>query len=208
MKFRNTLILLVILLALGAYVILVEMKNPTPGSMPSTAAISTPMPIILSYNSAEVRALRLARSDQSQRTELVREEDGKWYLTFPTQEEADQGRVTRLVEGLAALRPQRVLTEDVGKPADYDLDPPAISVEIELQDKTILVLKLGAPNAARTAYYGQVAGDEHIYLLPYWISSDLEGALNAPPVKPTPTPAQTATTPPLLPPPPTGTPAR
>lgn len=208
MKFRTTLILLAILLALGAYVIFVEMKAPAPGSAPSTAAISTPMPIILSYNSANVRALRLARSDQSQRTELVLKEDGKWYLTLPTQEEADQGRAIRLVEGLAALRPQRILTEDVGKPADYDLDPPAISVEIELQDKTVLMLKLGAPNAARTAYYGQVAGDERIYLMPYGISSDIERALNLPPVKPTPTPAQTATLPPLLPPPPTGTPVR
>jgi len=189
MKLRNTLILLAVLAALVAYVLLVEVKKPTPG------AEATPLPTaiapILSYNVADVRALRLSSPAQNQRTELVYEDDGKWYVTVPVREEADQSEAIWLVEDLGGVQPQRVLTDTVGELADYDLDPALIVAEIEMKDGSKLILNLGAQDAVGSGYYAQVAGDRRVYLVPYYIGSDLERALSQPPIKPTPMPSPT-----------------
>ncbi len=189
MKLRNTLILLAVLAALAAYVLLVEVKKPSPD------AEATPFPTaiapILSYNAADVRALRLSSPSQNQRTELVYEGDGKWYVTVPVRDEADQDEVTYIINELTSLSPQRVLTESLGSLADYELDPPAILAEIELKDGLTRTLKVGAQDAVGSGYYAQVVGDERVYLVSYYIGSDLERALSQPPVRPTPEPMPT-----------------
>ena len=205
MKFRNTLILLGVLAALAAYVLLVERKQLLPDETASSE-LPTAVPPILAYQATEVRVLRLIRPATGERTELVYRDDGLWYLTAPTEEEASQSKIISLAASLGSLRPQRVLTATVGQPAEYELDPPVMQVEIEMKDGAVYRLNLGAPNAARSGYYGQVAGDDHIYLLPSHIGVDVERYLNEPPVKPTPVPTLEGTVPPRIPPPPTATP--
>lgn len=192
MRFRNTLILLLVLAALAAYVLLVEVKRPSPET--SVTPSATPMTPLLSFDKATVRALRLSAPSRGQRTELVYESDGKWYIKVPIEEEADQSEIDLIIGDLAELRPQRALSEPLSSLADYDLDPPSIVVEIELQDTT-RTLKVGAQDAIGSGYYAQVDGDERLWLIPYYVGSELERVLNTPPVKPTPTasPTQEAT---------------
>lgn len=197
MRFRHTLILLAILIGLAAYVLLVERKRPAPEEGDVTPP-ATPLTLVLSYQPGDARALRLSLPALDQRTTLERDDAGEWSITQPVIEEADQGKVTRLVESLSALRPSRVLTGTVGEPAQYDLDPPLMVVEIEMKDGFARVLKLGARNPSQSGYYGQISGDERIYLMPSSIGSDVERYLDEPPVKPTPTVEATATSPPVI----------
>jgi len=198
-NFRNTLILLALLAALAAYVLLVETKQPPPSNENAPTERPTPLPQILTLQPGEVRALRLARPATEERTELVFRDDGLWYITAPIQEEANQSSVISLVASLSNLRPTRVLTATVGQPSDYELDPPVMLVEIEMVDGAIHTLNLGVPNASRSGYYGQVAGDGRIHLLPFHIGVDVERFLNEPPVKPTPVPTLEGTIPPRIP---------
>jgi hypothetical protein len=116
------------------------------------------------------------------------------------QDEADQEQVMRFVESLSQLRPSRALIETTGQPADYDLDPPDIQVDVTMQDGAVHTLRLGAMNPSQSGYYGQVASDATIYLMPFSVGADAERMLNTPPIKPTPTPEAQATQPPLIPP--------
>ena len=185
MKFRNTLILLVILAALAAYVLLVDRKAPALDQ--GDEAFPTPMAEVLSFEMAQARGLRLERSDPDQVTDIQMGEDGLWHILEPLQDEADQDAVTRLLETLTTLRPSRVLTGTVGAPGDYGLDPPAVRAEVTLREGGAVALSLGANNPANTSYYGQVAGDERIYLFPYFAGSEIGRHLDTPPVKPPPT---------------------
>lgn len=190
MKFRNTLILLVILAALAAYVLLVERKAPSPDEIDET--IPTPMAEVLSFEVAQARGLRLERSDPGQATDIQVGEDGLWHIVEPVQAEADQDAVTRLLGTLTTLRPSRELTGTVGAPGDYGLDPPAMRAEVTLEEGSV-ALSLGANNPSNTSYYGQVAGDESIYLFPYYVGSEIGRNLDTPPVKPTPVPEPSPT---------------
>ena len=203
MKFRNTLILLGILAILGGYVFFIERKSPAGSEGTPTP---TTLPSLFSFQTSDIRQLLLERPQEGKQTEIAYQDDGKWHILSPVTKEADQGKVIRFLDSLSSLRPRRILTGTVGQPADYDLAPPSMTVRITLKDGSTHTLKIGSKNPAKSGYYGQIEGDRHIYLLPFYIGADVERYLNNPPVKPTPTPEPTGTTPPRVPPPPTSTP--
>ncbi|MBM3187549.1 MAG: DUF4340 domain-containing protein [Chloroflexi bacterium] len=186
MKLRNTIILLAVMAALGAYVLLFERgEAPTEGE--DVYATPTQAPAILVFEPSDVRVIRVDDGAGSSTTELTYADDGLWRLTAPVEEEADQPQVIRFVETMANLQPQRELTGTVGAPAEYGLDSPTMRVQFELADGTARTLSFGARTPAGSGYYAQVDGDEHIYVVPLYIWSDAERLLSNPPVKPTPT---------------------
>lgn len=202
MKFRNTLILLVVMGLLLGYVFLVERKADPP-SEADASPVPTLLPYALSFDSAAAREVHLARPSRDQLTSLVSVDGGLWTLTQPLVDEADQTAVTRLVQSLSKLRPQRALTGTVGALADYELDPPVIIADIILEGGVRHTLSLGGQNAGKSAYYCLVSGDDTLYMVASYIGADIERMLNQPPVRPTPTPASEPTMPPRIPPPPT-----
>lgn len=195
MKFRNTIVLLIVLVALGVYVIFFEMPKSPQAS--EETATPTALPAMLTFDPTAARLVRIADLNSDQVTELVFGDDGLWHIQQPVQEEADQPQVTRFIETLSDLSPQRVLTGTVGVPADYGLDPASKQVEVALQDGSQYVLRLGARAPAGSGYYAQVSGDERIYLIALYVASDIDRYLSNPPIKPTPTatlpPTQTPT---------------
>lgn len=204
MKFRHTLVLLGILAALVLFIVLVERKS-APTAEKGTTPTPTPLAPLFSFASGDVRVLRIIQPGQDQRVELVYGDDGLWRLAAPVEEEADQEEVYYLLDTLANLRPRRLL-EATDTSADYELDPPRIQVEIELRDGSVQALLLGTATATQTGYYAQVRGDGRVYLIPYYVGTQIEGVLAKPPIKPTPTPTGTPAPPASPPPIPTDTP--
>ena len=191
MRYRNTLILLVVLAALAAYVFIVE-KPFAPQATPEDD-YPTPIPSVLVFAADQATVVRLSRRDTEQLTELRLGDDGIWRITAPVEEEADAPQVTRLVDTLASLRPSRVLTGTAESLADYELDPPLLRADVKLSSGEAVWVALGATNPSSSGRYGRVSGDERVFLMPYYVGSDIERYLNAPPVKPTATPETTAT---------------
>ncbi len=201
MKFRHTLILLGILAALILFIVLVERRS-TPTAEEGATPTPTPLAQLFAFAAGDVRAVRIQRPGQEQRTELIYGDDGLWRLVAPVVEEADQEEVYYLLDTLATLRPRRLITEATDALADYELDPPRIQVEIALQDGSAQALLVGAATASQSAYYAQVRGDGRVYLIPYYVGTQIEGLLTKPPIKPTPTPTGTPASPaspPLIP---------
>ena len=143
MRFRGTLILLVVLAALGAYVLLVERRAPI-GEAETVTPMPTLQPPLLTLASADARAVRIESLGDERRTEFAYRDSGLWHIIYPVEEEADQGQVVRLVEELADLRPRRALTRTTAPLADYGLEPPAMRVEVELADGSWHAILLGA----------------------------------------------------------------
>lgn len=183
MRFRGTLILLAILAALGAYVLIVERRAPA-GEAASTTPVATSAPPLLTFSSADARAVRIEGIADGRHTELVYRDSGLWHVTLPVEEEAaDQGQAVRLVEELADLRPRRVLTETTAPLADYGLEPPAMRVEVELADGSRRAVLLGARNADGSGFYARLDGESTVYLIPATLGADAERYLEAPPVE-------------------------
>ncbi len=181
-RFRGTLILLVVLAALGSYVWLVERKAP-PAEVDAATPMPTPQPPLLTFAAADARAVRIESLGDGRRTEFAYRDDGLWHINSPVEEVADQGQAVRLVEELADLRPSRVLTETTAPLADYGLEPPAMRVEVELEGGTRHALLLGARNTDGSAFYALIEGQSTVYLVPSILGTDAERYLDEPPAK-------------------------
>jgi len=201
MRWRNTLILLVILAILAAYVYFIESKKEIP-----TTSKKTPTPQVININAADVVTFEIHTEEST--TRLVREKGEPWRLEKPVKKEADDEKVNRVLDRITTLTARRAITETTESLESFGLAEPQMEVTLILADGREQKLLVGEQTPQRSAYYVQKPGDATIYLVQTGIIADLQRFVNIPPVKPTPTPtwtpSPTAGTTPTITPTPTG----
>jgi len=189
MRLRNTLILLVIFAALGAYVYFTESPAKTPTPTPA------PQEQVLNLVADDVVGLSVQGSGDRE-TRLKRQRNQPWRLEAPLQDQADEARVQSIVSRLAQLTPTRTLTQTTETLSAFGLVTPTLTVTLQLEQREEMLF-IGAQNPQQTAYYAQRRGDSAIHLILAGLVDELRQLLTKPPVKPTPTPTPTITPTPL-----------
>ncbi len=135
MRTGRLLLLLVIVAALGAWILLVERHAPTTDELAARKD-----KVLAGFDQAD--ASRIVVTNSHGRFELKRE--GKdWKLVAPLEDDADQSAVSSLLSTLANLRTDRKLDATALKLADYGLAEPAMSVTVEGKGGASYTLKLG-----------------------------------------------------------------
>jgi len=183
MKFRTTLVLLVVLAALGGYVLWSGRQQSDTSA--TTGATTTP---VLQLDPAGVRAVEVRGEGKQVRVE--RDASG-WQVRAPKPGPADALRVTEVISGLAKLNATQTITPTGQNLAPYGLDKPAY--EVRLEGGTPETLRLGAKNPDGSATYVQRASAPTIYLVKDPLIDTVERWVGDPPAQPTPAP----TAPPL-----------
>jgi hypothetical protein len=184
MSFRLTLVLLVILAALGAVVFFVDQAPPTP----TPAAGST---TIISFLSSDATELSATSKDRS--VLVVKEESAGWLLKQPESAPADQVRVEGTVSRLASL----TSTRTIAAPADlgeFGLVEPEVEVKVTLKSGKAKTLLLGDQSPDKAAYYVKLPDRSDVYLVASSVGADLSQLVTNPP-KATPTPEPGSPTP-------------
>ncbi|GIW41194.1 MAG: hypothetical protein KatS3mg076_1771 [Candidatus Binatia bacterium] len=162
MRLRNTLVLLLILAGLGAYVYFVERPREQREEEKKK---------LLAFEPDEVTEIRLSASD---RTIVLAKEDGSWKLREPIAAPADEFAVKGLLRAVADAEVKRSLEDAGEKLADYGLEPPEIELRLRTGEKELPVLKVGKKTPVGYSVYLQ-KGDDPAVLLS---SGSLEGALD------------------------------
>ncbi|RME44247.1 MAG: DUF4340 domain-containing protein [Chloroflexi bacterium] len=185
MSFRNTGILLIVLVVLGGVVLWVNRQD---GAKRNTNATPTPAPLT-SLSTSDIASIKVEQGDRSITVE--RQGDG-WVIAGDSPEPAGETKVTQALDRLTGLRPTRTLT-DIQNLADFGLDKPAWTITLTPKDGEAVVFNVGDENPRGTSRYLQVAGDSSIHLVPKFSVEDVQKWLDEPPYPPTPTPEPTAT---------------
>ncbi len=117
---RSTLILLVVFVALGAYVYLVELERPPASETPpNESLLGTP---------AEEFS-RLTIDVENEETVVTRTDDGTgWQVTAPVEAPADDVQVSSVTSALASLEIRRVIDEAAVDLAPFGLIEPLVEV--------------------------------------------------------------------------------
>ena len=154
MRPRNTLFLLLVLLALGGYVYWVE--------LPSQKREAEAKKLV-ALDKATVTGVTLTYPDHT--IALVKNPDGHWRLTQPVSADADDAVVNNLVTAVAEADVSRSL-DDVGdKLASYGLAPPDATVALTLKDgKPFPAIKVGKTTQVGNAAYVQKGDDPKVYI--------------------------------------------
>lgn len=184
MKVRNTLILVVVFALLAGYVYFFEIKKIEEGEEEEGPKTTQVFDLVAD----DVVELTVKGPEGIARLRHV--EGQPWQIEEPIQEEADDVRVTSLVNRLATLTASRTLTE-TGSLATYGLAEPQLTAELKTRDNQLEALLAGDKNPQGSSYYVQKEGDENVYLVYASTIDDLKRLITEPPKKPTPTPTFT-----------------
>jgi len=152
MRFRNTIILALIVAALGAYVYWVERPKME----------------------AEEKATKLLDVDRNAVTKIhiespkgtldLEKVDGKWKLTAPLSTNADAVTVDNLIRALADGEVKKTVEENPSDLKLYGLDPPETTVVLTLADGKTAKVELGKKTPIGFSAYAQ-RNDEPAVLL-------------------------------------------
>ena len=185
MNQRNTLILLVILAALAAYVYFGEMQKG-PGGQGTETPSSQPL-VFTNLSGQDVLGLKVTTAD-GKSVELKREAGKPWTMVAPASQGVDDTRVNSLVEQLAQLTASRVLTQ-TNNLAEYGLITGTFTANITLTGGVTHTLLVGETNPSGNSYYALADGKQSpVYLIYSNNVDELQRLVTEPPYPPTPVP--------------------
>lgn len=165
MRLGRLIALAVVVVALAAYILLVERHAPTTDEKQEQRDKVFP-----TLKQEQVTAMTV--EGPAGRFVLAKEA-GEWRLTEPIADAADEGAVSSVLSSLVNLRAERTLPAGEVNLADYGLAPPPLVVTL-LDDKGgSFVLKLGAELPLGNTRAALTSG-ERVLLVSKWVGSDLE----------------------------------
>ncbi len=189
MNTRNTVILVVVLVALGAYVYFGEMNGGQPAPATPTPSAAT----LWDYPADSIARLEVHDLQTQEEARLAKDAGGAWQIEAPVSDAADSTRLNSLTGRLAKITTSRVITNPPADLAPFGLVTHTMLVDVGLTGNQTVTLQVGDKNPQGFSYYVQKKDDPAIYLITSSLIDDLRRLITEPPRKPTPTPTLTAT---------------
>lgn len=173
MRWKTTLVLLLVTVGVGAYVSLYELKQPTVEEREQqTKEIARLSP-------EEVSGL-LVESPEAGKVSLQRLA-GAWRLAGPLDARADDAQVRRILNELNPLNAERTLTTPKDKPfalADFGLEAPKASLSASAGSRTVKFL-VGDKTPVGTNRYLKLADAPTIHVVTSWLFDALNRSVDA-----------------------------
>ena len=172
-RWRNTLILFVLALALGGYAWFISQPEnapavPLPTAQPP-AATNERVPLFPEANGVNVTRVELSAREPFTPTTLIQDEFGSWYQTVPTRTQLVTATLNTQMTTLATLTSRRVLVADANPLAAYGLAEPAYEIVLYAAraDGTSVRYTLFVGDSLTTSdgYYVQRKGDDRVFIV-------------------------------------------
>ena len=165
MRIGRLVMLAMVVLALGAYIVLVERHAPTTDERREREG-----KVFAGFDQAKAR--RVVITNSHGRFELVKEKDA-WALKAPLADQANQGAVSSLLYTLSALKAERTFKEGEVKLPEYGLDKSSLAVTVEDEGGTTYTLKLGTEMPLGNSRAALTASGT-VCLVSKFVASDLD----------------------------------
>ncbi len=166
---RNTFIVLLIALGLGAYVYFYEMKS---GKERDAEETSKPA---FTFKSEDVATLNLTSNNQT----IALETNGKdWTITQPVKTDADPTAVEAVLSSIAGATIDRSLIMTPSLQAASGVAQPAVMIAVKLKNGTQHKLLLGRKDPTDAGVYAQIDQNPNVLLLPASLLSGAVKTLN------------------------------
>ena len=166
----STLILVVVLAGLGAYIYFVDSKRPAAGADGSSATKEK----VFTVDVDKINELRVTYKGQSS---SLKKTEGGWKLTEPSAIDADPPEAIGVATALTNVEIVRVVDENATNLEQFGLANPNITVEYKAEGGTSGTLKLGNKNATQSEIYALKNNDRRVFL----VSSFQETSFNRTP---------------------------
>jgi len=162
---KSTVALLVVLIALGAYIYFVTLKQPVNGGTGQPKVFAS-----LAADKIDEIKMKSASGDVT----TARKESGAWQIVSPVTAKAAESELSAITSALGQLEIVRVIDENPGNPADFGLAPPRIDVEFKAEGKPAGHLLIGEKSPTGASLYAKRDDEKRVFL----IAAYQESALN------------------------------
>ena len=166
----STLILVVVLAGLGAYIYFVDSKKPAAGADGSSETKGK----VFTLEADKINELRITYQGESS---LLKKEASGWKMIEPTPIEADPPEAIGVATALTNVDIVRVVDENATNLEQFGLANPQITVAFKADGGASGTLKLGNKNATQSEIYALKNDEKRVFL----VSSFQETSFNRKP---------------------------
>jgi hypothetical protein len=153
---RSFLGLLVVLIALGAYLYFVESKRPAGGDAEKKDKL-------FAVEADKIQEFSI-KSESGEHT-TVRKNGSDWQIVQPASGKPDAAEVSGITSNLASTEIQRVIDENPGDLAEYGLAQPRVEVTFKADGKDH-TLRIGRKTPPGTDLYARADDQKRVVLIP------------------------------------------
>src|SRR5712691_5866575 len=165
MRWQTTAVVAVVLLALGAFYYVYEIKGG-----PARAKVEAQKGRLWTVDAGDVTEVELKRSGEV--VKLKREADG-WQILEPVTARGDRGKVDETLTTLTTARVDREIESAPKRLDQYGLATPAADITLRLKDGRQLGLQLGAKNPTGVWVYAREAGKPAVFVVSDMVLRDV-----------------------------------
>jgi hypothetical protein len=163
---KSTVVLLVVLIGLVAYIYFVDSKKPA-----SDAPETKTKAFIVEADQIEEIQMKPASGEASR----VQKTNGTWQLVEPERADADQGQVSNAASSLATLEINRVVDENPTDLSQYGLNPPKSDVAFRVKgQKETHHLLLGDKTSTGGDMYAKTPDQKRVFLIAAYLENTFE----------------------------------
>lgn len=173
MKPRGLLAAVIVLAALGGALYWSNRKQKAEAAKPSAGTTTK----ILTIPEDQIKEVTLKKTG-AEPTVLQMGADGKWQLTEPKAQRADQDTAKSLVSSLSTLNADKVVEDKATDLSPYGLNSPTLDVAVLKKDGKSQDFLVGDDTPTGGGAYAKLAGDPHVYTIASYVKSSLDKTPN------------------------------
>jgi hypothetical protein len=163
---RSTIVLLVVLVGLGAYIYFVTWKRP------ENADTGKKNEKVFGVQSDKIEEVKVALINGE--TTTVKKEGGAWKVTEPIQAGADESELSGITNALANADINRVVEEKPTNLNEYGLSSPRIEVDFKASgDKDYRKLFVGEKTPTGSDLFARRNDESRVFLIPSYQETSL-----------------------------------
>jgi hypothetical protein len=171
MRFRGTVVLLLVCAAFGAYLYFYEIKG---GQKAETAKQEENR--LWKVDSNAIQQLDLTTPDGH--ITAIRSGDKGWKITAPRQYDADSDELNRLAGSAADMSRESVLETDASNLSTFGLNPAQVALGFKTKDGKEYKIQFGINNPTGSSTYAAVPGKNQVFLVAGYTASTFNKKLN------------------------------
>jgi len=160
MRFKGTLILLLVCIGIGCFIYFYEIKGGEEREKAKEAENRFWM-----LESKAIQQIELQPQDQVERIVVARKGPEEWSIQIPRPLEADSDELNRLADSGAEIKHTSILEETAADQAKFGLSPAEFGFKIKTDDEKEYEILFGDNNPAGNSRYARVSGREEIFLV-------------------------------------------
>jgi hypothetical protein len=157
-RFKGTLILLVVCLGLGAYLYFYEIKGGEQREKAKQAENQ-----VWKLESSAIRQIDIFSAGQS--VTLMRDGEKDWTISAPRKLESDSDEVNRLANSASDIRRESVVEENAADLTKFGLNPPQSTLKLKTKGGKEYEIRFGSSNPTGSFNYAIVQGRKQVFLV-------------------------------------------